>query len=230
MVVHDHGQPRPDRPVGFVQHHHIQFGVIGLPQIVRMPGFPAQHQLVRVPVHRPVVVSQGQQPAVQTGDDLPDDGVRRRLPALLGGDLDRCPVNLGRVRRRPAKGHALDHFEQLIRQPVPVLVRSTGSTQPGCPPGEIGRQPPLGGPQRHPRRGRRLHQRDPVMHMRSQHGHPLIEGVAHRPQVTSPSSPSPSAAPRQGLRRQLPYRINRRDRQGKGGGGPVSQPRQLFTR
>ncbi|HEY5115747.1 MAG TPA: hypothetical protein VIJ00_09510 [Nakamurella sp.] len=36
-----------------------------------------------------VVVRQGQQPAVQTGDDLPDDGVRRRLPALLGGDLDR---------------------------------------------------------------------------------------------------------------------------------------------
>jgi len=64
-----------------VQHHHFQFGVIGLPQIVRMPGFPAQHQLVGVPVHRPVMVRQGQQPAVQTGDDLPDDGVRRRLPA-----------------------------------------------------------------------------------------------------------------------------------------------------
>ena len=102
-------------------------------------------------------------------------------------------VHLGRVRRWPAQGHALDHLEQLIRQAVPVPVRSSGSTQPGCPLGEIGRDPPLGGPQRHARRGRRLYQRDPLMHMRSQHGHPPIEGVAHRPQITSPSSPSPSA-------------------------------------
>ena len=56
MVVRDHRQPRPDRPVGFVQHHPIQFGVIGVPQIVRMLGFRAQHELVGVPVHRPVVV------------------------------------------------------------------------------------------------------------------------------------------------------------------------------
>jgi len=32
------------------------------------------------------------------------------------------------------------------------------------------------------------------MHMRSQHGHPLIEGVAHRPQITSPSSAKPLSA------------------------------------
>jgi len=82
-------------------------------------------------------------------------------PALLGSDLDRRPVHLRRVRRRPAQGHALDHLEQLIRQPMPALVRSPGSTQPGRTRVRYAVSHPLRGPQRHPRRGRRLHQRDP---------------------------------------------------------------------
>ena len=115
MIIQDHGQPRPGRPLGLVEHHHIQLGVIGLPQIIRTPRFATKHQFKGIPVHGPVVVGQRQQPAIQTGDNLPHQRVRRRFPAPLRSDHAGRPVNLRYPGRRPSQRQALDHCDQLGR-------------------------------------------------------------------------------------------------------------------
>ena len=43
LVVQDDGQPRPGGPVGLVEHHHVELGVVGLPEIVGIGRLSAYH-------------------------------------------------------------------------------------------------------------------------------------------------------------------------------------------
>ncbi|MET3808154.1 hypothetical protein ABIB25_005183 [Nakamurella sp. UYEF19] len=45
LVVQNDGQPRPHGPVGFIEHHHVQLGVVCLPQVIRLRRLATHHQV-----------------------------------------------------------------------------------------------------------------------------------------------------------------------------------------
>ena len=65
-VVQDDGQPRPGRAPGGVQHYHVELGVVGLPDVVGVRRFSAQHQLEVIPVHVRTVVCYREQSSVKS--------------------------------------------------------------------------------------------------------------------------------------------------------------------
>ena len=180
VVVQDHRQPRPGRPAGLVEHHHVQLGVIGLPDVVGVRRFPPQDQFEIVPVHVRVVMRHREQTTVQALDDPTHRLVGRRRPALLGSDDVHRPVDLGDPRRRPPQRQALDQLDDLRRHPPRAPV---GPSRPGQSVGTVrpvGRQPPPRRPQRHTGLLRDRRQRNALEQMRLQHRQPLLHVEAHQ--------------------------------------------------
>ena len=135
-------------------------------------------------------------PSTTAGRQAPDrTSARRCLRIHPEGHMSRLAPP-GSVRRWSAKGHALDHLRAAHAAtgagPCPLARLDATRPHPGSDRAVSHRCAVRSGT---PAADAACHQRDPVMHMKSQHGHPLIEGVAHRPQITSPSSPRPSTAP-----------------------------------
>ena len=78
--------------------------------------------------------------------------------------------------------------------------------------GGVRRQPPLRGPRRNLRRGRRTHQRNPVEHMRTEHRQSARPGRCPRPHPgTQPTTPNNPTAKLRHLFPRLTARLQRPD-------------------
>ena len=151
MIILDDGQPGPGGPAARIEHQQVQFGVVGLPDLVGAVRLPAVNQLEPVPVGHRAVPGQGDQAGIQAGDDGVHRGIGRRGPAPGGGDLTGPPVNRGDPRRRPAQRQPLDQRDQLRGDPAASPVRPAGPGQPGQALPAVAGQPALRGAQRDPR-------------------------------------------------------------------------------
>jgi hypothetical protein len=168
VVEHD-GQPRPRRRAGLVEDEQVEFGVVGLPDLVRPLGLAPVDQLVAVPQrHRPVV-RQRQQLRVQGGHDRVDGAVGRDRPAVLEGRAARPAGDA----RDPGSGtlqrQALHQPHQLLGQPAATAVRTVSPGQARQAGRPVSGQPPLRRAQRHPAVAGRHRQGHVVLHDRAQH-------------------------------------------------------------
>lgn len=148
VVVLDHTQPRPGRLGRGRDDPQVQFGVVGLPDLVRSRSLASVHQIEHLLVALGALVGQRRQTRVEPSDDGVHRGIGGPRPALPAGQLDHLAVDGRRRGRWSAQRHPLDQRHQLIRQrPLPLVgAGSTGQT--GQPSGPVASQPPLHGAQR----------------------------------------------------------------------------------
>jgi len=148
VVVFDQGQPWPARQAGRGEYPQVQQGVVGLPDLVRLGGFAAVHQVEHLLVPLGALVGERGQRRVNAPHDVVHRGVARRRPPLFPGHLGRLAVHRGDGGRRAAQRQALDQQLQLRRHPPGSPVRAGPAGQRGKPFSAVGREPaaqrPLG--------------------------------------------------------------------------------------
>jgi hypothetical protein len=95
VVVFDDGQPRPARPAGRGEHPQVQQGVVGLPDLVRLGGLAAVHQVEQLLVPLGALVRERGHRRVDALHHVVHRDVARHRPPLRPGHLGHLPVHRG---------------------------------------------------------------------------------------------------------------------------------------
>jgi hypothetical protein len=150
MVVEDDGQPRARRAAVAIQDEDVELGVVGLPQVVRVPGLAAVDQLVLVAQGGRAFVGQGHQVRVEAGHDRGHAAVRGDRPPMGRCDLFDLARDRGRRWARAGQRQALDQAHQLGREPAATTVGSLSAGQGAQAAVPVAGQPALRGSGRYP--------------------------------------------------------------------------------
>ena len=168
-VIEDRRQPRPRRAARVVEDHHVELGVVGLPDRVGCRGLAAKDQLEAVAVARRPVVRERHEPGIERDDDRAHRPVAGWRPATLTGHADRLAVDVRRRAARAPQRQPLDERHELRRLAADVAVTPRHPRQTRQPGGSVTRQPMAGRARRDPGRCCRVRQRDAVLEVRAQH-------------------------------------------------------------
>ena len=214
MIVLDQRQPRPARPAGRGEHPQVQQGVVGLPDLVRVGGLAAVHQVEHLLVPLGPLVCEHGHRRVDVPHHVVHRGVTGRRPSLVPGHLGGLAVHGGDGGWRAAQRQALDQQLQLGRHLPGSPVRPGSAGQRGQPSGAVGGQPPAQRPLGNAVLTGHADQRAAVLEVRPQYmpaGErlvPLYQGQAGWPgvRIVSPicctrhagsiPRPGPAASPR----------------------------------
>ena len=163
VIVLDQGQPRPARLTRRGEHPQVQQGVVGLPDLVRLGGLAAVHQVEHLLVPLGALVREGGHRRADAADDRVDRGVGRDGPSFPLRDRGDLAVHMRGGRGRRAQRQALDQEPQRLGEAGTAPVGARGpaqASQPGSGPATAATSRagcrtvrPRGSAERRPRRG-----------------------------------------------------------------------------